>query len=37
MFYLETARSIWGKGINLKPLGRLDSRVTLGKHSTAPA
>ncbi|MDW8343250.1 MAG: uroporphyrinogen decarboxylase family protein [Verrucomicrobiae bacterium] len=24
MFYLETARRVWGKGVNLKPLGQLE-------------
>lgn len=25
MFYLETARRVWGKGVNLKPLGKLET------------
>ena len=24
LFYLETARKVWGKGVNLKPLGKLE-------------
>ena len=24
LYYLETARQIWGQGVNLKPMGRLD-------------
>ncbi|MBN2305927.1 MAG: hypothetical protein JXQ72_15705 [Anaerolineae bacterium] len=26
-FYLETAREVWGQGVNLKPMGELDGRV----------
>jgi uroporphyrinogen decarboxylase len=26
MFYLETARRVWGLGVNLKPIGTLPSR-----------
>lgn len=26
MFYLETARNVWGKGVNLKPMGRIGGR-----------
>ena len=26
MFYLETARQVWGHGLNLKPMGRLSPK-----------
>ncbi len=30
LYYLELARKIWGKGVNLKPMGQLEAKAAVG-------